>query len=35
MNHFVYCDCKDFNDISFCMNQENKLSGCLKHYKNI
>ena len=27
-------DYKNFNDINFCMNLENKLEECPKHYKN-
>ena len=32
--HFIYRDYKNFNDVKFRMDQENKLEGCPKHYEN-
>ena len=32
--HFIYRDYKNFNDVKFRMDRENKLEGCPKHYEN-
>ena len=32
--HFIYRDYKNLNDIIFCVDLENKLEQCPKHYKN-
>ena len=32
--HFIYHDYKNFNDVNFCIELENKLEECPKHYEN-
>ena len=32
--HFIYRDYKNFNDTDFCLDLENKLEKCPKHYEN-
>ena len=33
LKHFIYRDYKNFNDINFCMDLENNLEECPKHYE--